>query len=527
MNLSTRLALGYGVLLTLLVGLIAFQLSTAHANSEAGQNLSRVTSRLLLSATDQRHWIDQMEESATKYRISGDTGYIAKFEEFAGRFDEALDRLSSFSLTDEERDRLEALASTWSALRQGDLQLRRFSSVSSGDGSSLIPDVLGDEDGYSRAALQARFDDLRRRTEDLVAASLGAMGSQVRAAHERTRRAELLAWIGAAIALLVSAAVWVRVVRSIRQGLIMLTDGTRRVASGDFQHRLDPDGQDEFAELSRHFNAMTERLAEIDELKQRFVSRISHDLKSPLASMQEANNLLLDELVGPLTEDQHRILGLSRENGRQLAERINSLLEISRLEAGTDRMNFETHDLPGRVQGVADRLSATFLKGNRGLELDLPSGDGTCVCDGERFDQLLENLLDNARRFAPEGTTVHVSLDVLDGQPDDVPEDRWQSLDPAPDAGGVVRLSVTDAGPGVPDGDKERVFGRFVQQNGWRSRDGRGSGLGLALCREVAELHGGAVWVEDAESGGARFTLLLPRRPAGAEEDRSARPARA
>lgn len=519
MRLSTRLAFGYGALLLLLFGLILFHLSTAHANAEAGQQLSRVTSRLLLSATDQRHWIDQMEESASKYRISGDSGYAAKFREYADRFDGALARLRTFSLTEDERDRLAALDASWTVLQEGGLRPRRFGAASSSGGPGTLSDALAREDVVTEAVLRARFDELRDRTEDLVAASLGAVEIQVRAAHERTRRAQLLAWGGSGVALLLSVAVWFWVVRAIRDGLRMLTDGTRRVAAGDFQHRLEPNGQDEFAQLSRDFNAMTRHLAEIDQLKERFVSRISHDLKSPLASMQEAHNLLLDEIVGPLNEDQRRILGLSRENGRELGGRIHRLLEISRLEAGTEGLDFEEHDLAERIRGVADRMDASFVQCGSRLELDLPEAEATCVCDGERFDQLVENLLENARRYAPEGTAVRVSLDVLEKRPGDLPVRRWEALASAGEPGAALRLTVVDAGPGVPDEAKERIFTRFYRENGGpRRAGGGGSGLGLALCREVAELHGGTIWVEDAESGGARFTMLLPRRPAGAGE---------
>lgn len=525
MKLSTKLALGYGLLFSLLLGLILFHFSTAHANAEAGQQLSRVTSRLLTSATEQQHWIDQMEESAAKYRISGDSGYVAKFDEYADRFDGALERLRRFDLTSEERDRLRTLVHTWSVLKQGALRPRRFEPVSPERGSGSMSDLLTDDDVATNASLRVRFDDLRGATENLMTASLSAMEAQVQAARQRTRRAEILAWIGSAIALLVSAGVWIWVVRRIRSGLRILTDGTRRVAEGEFRHRLDPEGQDEFAELSRDFNAMTERLAELDELKDRFVDRISHDLKSPLASMQEANNLLLDELVGPLTEDQRRILGLSRENGRQLSERIGRLLEISRLEAGTEAMDFGRHDLSARIRGVADRLAASFVQADTRLDLDLRADEVPCICDGERIDQLVENLLDNARRYAPPGTVVHVSLDVAETRPADIPADRWNSLDAATATDGAVRLSVTDAGRGVPDEVKEQIFNRFYRQNGVSPGEAGGSGLGLALCREITERHGGTIWVEDAPSGGARFTALLPRRPAGAGDVVSPAPA--
>jgi two-component system sensor histidine kinase GlrK len=332
-----------------------------------------------------------------------------------------------------------------------------------------------------------------------------------------------VAWAGAGAALLLSIVVWFFVVRTISRGLRGLTRATRTVAEGRFDHRLEVEGSDEFAELARDFNSMTERLAELDELKRHFVSRVSHDLKSPLASIQEANNLLLDGLPGELSEDQERLLELSRENGERLGEMISKLLETSRLEAGAETPDLARHDLSQVVREAAERLDPSFRKRGVELELRIPGNDQPAMCDAERVEQLVENLLENARRFAPERSVVRVVLEGVDEGDPDVPAERWRQVQAngtGDGHGGAVLLSVEDAGPGVPEEEKERVFDRFFQSDG-RGRPGGGVGLGLALCREVVAVHGGTIWVEDAPRGGARFRVLLPREPgtvAGGEE---------
>lgn len=561
MKVSTKLALGYGILLALLAGLLVYHVSTVEANAQAGRELSAVTSRLLLTATDQRYWLDQMEESARKFRISGDSGYARQFEAFTGRFDRALGDLEDLSLTARERSELERLETTWLAFQSVEDRLVHSSgrvpfpgdAGPSGDDGDAVPPgrrtagaagarpdsavTSGTEGGATEetdrapAGVASRdtvgrrrilvldrwFGSLRDRTERLVGATRAAMAARVAAADRRARRAGSVAWAGAGAAVLLSVVVWFFVVRTISGGLRGLTRATRTVAEGRFDHRLDVEGNDEFAELARDFNTMTERLGELDELKRHFVSRVSHDLKSPLASIQEANNLLLDGLAGELTENQRRLLQLSRENGERLSGMISKLLETSRLEAGAETPDLARHDLSEVVRKAAQRLDPSFRKRAVELDVQLPPQEQPAMCDAERVEELVENLLENARRFAPERSTVRLVLEAADGRPSDVPGDRWRELraNGGGDPGEAVLLSVEDAGPGVPESEKERVFDRFFQSDG-RGRPGGGVGLGLALCREVVAVHGGTIWVEDGPAGGARFRVLLPRHPEGA-----------
>lgn len=513
MKVSTKLALGYGLLMGLLGALLVYHVSTVEANAAEGRRLSAITSRLLLSATDQRYWLDQMEESATKYRILGDTGYVRKFDDYARRFGEALASFESVSLTAAEEERQARLSATWRAFREATRRPgEEGPSLPSPDGAS--PEARALPRGavvVDSSSLDRWFLRLREQTDSLVAASRAAMETRVRAADRRARRAETVAWIGGGAALLLSGAVWFLVVGRLAGGLRSLTAATREVAEGDFDHRLTAEGEDEFAQLARDFNAMTERLGELDRLKRNFVSRISHDLKSPLASMQEANNLLLDGVAGELSEEQRRFLRLSRENGRRLQGMISKLLGLARLEADVESTDFGRHDLRSRTEAAAERMEPSFRRHDVALELRLPGSPVPVVCDAGQVEQLLDNLLENARRHAPGGSRAWLSLDVLRRGTDGVPARRWRELEPAPGMDEAVRLSVADAGPGVEDAEKERIFGRFQHGEG-EARSG--VGLGLALCREVARAHGGTIWVEDAPAGGAEFVVLLPVRPA-------------
>lgn len=515
MRVSTKLALGYGLLIALLGVLLAYHVSTVKANAAEGRKLSALTARLLLAATDQRYWLDQMEESARKYRILGDSGYARKFEEYAGKFGGALSSFERVSMTPEEAETLSRLADTWRSFRASAATRGLRTGAMASPGASTI--ASGFEPfgaaGESRPALDAWFQDLRRQTDDLMDASRAAMVSRVRAAEGRSQRAEVVAWVGGGAAFVLGGAVWFLVMGRVIGGLESLTLATREVAEGDFTHRMEADGSDEFAQVARAFNGMTERLGELDRLKRDFVSRVSHDLKSPLASMQEANNLLLDGLAGEVTAQQRRFLELSRANGERLRSMISKLLGLSRLEADGDRTQIGPFDLRSLVRSTTERLSPSFHKRRVALSLWLPEDPLPVRCDGGQIEQLLENLLENAQRFAPEGSVVSVTLETLPRGSDDVPARRWDELAPPAEAHEVVRLAVADAGPGIDHADRERVFDRFHYAKG--ASENGGVGLGLTICRGVAQSHGGTIWVEDAPSGGAEFVVLLPLRSAG------------
>ena len=129
---------------------------------------------------------------------------------------------------------------------------------------------------------------------------------------------------------------------------------------------------------------------------------------------------------------------------------------------------------------------------------------------------MLLNLLENATKFTPAGGEVRVSARYVKDRPEDVPEERWLAVRRgAGRAAGVACIEVTDDGPGVPDDDKEMIFERFYQTQAGRKVAGRGVGLGLTICREIVDAHGGTIWVQDAPEGAPRSSCCCRERPCG------------
>lgn len=512
MKVATRLALGFGALIALLVGLLLYQLSMLHGAVQTNRELTATIARLTLTSTDQMGRLDRMEENASKYLVTLEPGYERRHADAVEAFDRTVSDLLTLPLTGAERVEVDRLAALWEDHLQRGPSLEERAVH-----TSRLIDL-----SRPLAELAAEADVLRGQTRRVAEASREAITATVRQSAQAAWRAERISWVAAVAALLMGLLVSWRIVRSISDSLGRLKEGTRRVADGDFSYRLDSSRDDEFAQLARDFNVMTRRLGELDRAKRDFLSQVSHDLKTPLASMQETNQLLLEELVGPLEEKQRELLRLNLRSARRLSAMIAKLLDLARMDAGVLEYDFGRHDLVPLVRLVVDEYGPRGRERGVDVTAVLPARPLHAECDADRMVQLAANLVENAVKFSPRGGEVRVSLsdvDLSSAGPDPSgnggrvsPEDGTQTgLAPESESSHAVILSVADRGPGVSAGDKERIFERFHQGRNGRGAADRGVGLGLALCREVAAAHGGWVWVEDRPGGGSVFLARLPR----------------
>ena len=473
-SVGSRLAAAFAVHVAILIVLLIFHVGTIRESVRAGHELSETSARLYASSTEQVARLDQLQETLSKYVVTADTGYLAKFEQVSNEVTASLERLATLPLDERERHELRRMEDAWNHLRERARPLRQ--------GDVAAP-FLAD----SAAVLAPLFTVLYQRVGSLEAASQAALTDRLAASADSAARAERVSWAAAAVALLLSILVPGLFVRSMSRELKALQAGTRAVARGDFDYRLPIGRTREFAQLAGDFNTMTRRLGELDSMQREFLSRVSHDLKTPLASMRETVNVLLDEIAAPLTPQQRTLLLLNRESGERLAAMIAKLLNLSALEAGTPAV-LTPHDV-GDIARSAGHAAAIAGR-ERGIRVVVDADPDAIVrCDAERVRQLFDNLLENALKFSPEGGTIDVSVRTIDDQ---------------------VAITVRDEGPGVPEEERERIFERFFQAKEGRSVPGRGVGLGLTICREIAHLHGGSIGVESSEGRGAAFRVLLP-----------------
>ncbi len=500
MKVATRLVTGSSLLLALFGGAVAYQLSLVHRMAALNRDLVATRFQAAVAALDLTRRLDELEEYGRKFLVTHDVAYAERVTEARAACARDLAELGSLAPSGDEATVILSLDASW----------RRFPlAVAPADEIAEQLDGLG----ASRVeqGLVQPIAELHRQAWTATTTIQNSIESRVADSTRATRSAERISLAVVAAACVLGGAVVILTVRSIDAPLRRLTEATRIVAQGDFSQRLETGRGDEFSLLAADFNSMVDRLGELDRLKRRFISHVSHELKTPLVAMQETNRLLLEGTTGPLTEKQRRLLELNLQGAGRLAAMIANLLDLSRAEAGAMTYGFASNDLAALVERAAADFEA--LAGERGVRLEVRPSPRPVVaeCDADRTLQVLHNLLDNALKFSPPGATVGVAADLADPPPAGVPQRVRRLLAAAPRDCSYARLAVSDHGPGVADADKEAIFERFHQLDGGRSKPG-GVGLGLAICREIVRAHGGSIWIADTPGGGCTAMVLLPQR---------------
>lgn len=227
----------------------------------------------------------------------------------------------------------------------------------------------------------------------------------------------------------------------------------------------------------------------LEAVRDEWTHLLVHDLRSPLVSVI-GNLELVDEMIE--TDDQqydiHEGVKVACRSARSLLNMVNSLLDISKLEAGKETLELLPVSLPHLAESVQIEFSPITLQAGLNLDVIAPPDLPQVLGDRAKLQRVFVNLVDNAIKFTPDGGSITIQMAETSGK---------------------VRVSITDTGPGIPEEQHHAIFDRFAQLPGSRTRRS-GTGLGLTLCKLVVEAHGGRIWVETPPDGGSRFVLTLP-----------------
>jgi signal transduction histidine kinase len=253
-----------------------------------------------------------------------------------------------------------------------------------------------------------------------------------------------------------------------------------------------------------------------NQAKSQFLANMSHELRTPLNHIVGFTELVVDQHFGSLNETQLEYLQDVLSSSRHLLSLINDILDLSKIEAG--KMALETG--PVNPEDVLTRsllmIKQSAQKKNIQLVTELEQLPDTIEADERKVKQILYNLLSNATKFTPQDGTITLQSRLVSGKLDPIPPS--EEMQPGtllstdfPDASLFLMVTVADTGVGLEAKDCERIFEQFEQVDGTLSRKYEGTGLGLALTRDLVHLHGGRIWVESPGPGkGTRFHFLLP-----------------
>lgn len=297
-------------------------------------------------------------------------------------------------------------------------------------------------------------------------------------------------------ALLLSWAFGVYLAGSVTQGIRTLAAGARQMAEGDLGVRVHLPVDDEVGDLAQAFNQMAtqveaafQRQRELESARRDLMGAISHDLRTPLASLQAMVEALADGVVSDAATTQ-RYLRTMQAEIHHLNALINDLFELSQLDAGVLRLHLQ----PSKVEALlaATVAAAQMQAEQKALQL-VSQSDVTLspvMADPIRVQQVLTNLVQNAIRHTPDGGLVRLE---------------------ARDAGRMIEFSVVDTGEGIAERNLEHVFERFFRGDPARTRAPGGVGLGLAIARGLVEAHGGQIRAESTLGRGTAFRFTLPK----------------
>ncbi len=315
---------------------------------------------------------------------------------------------------------------------------------------------------------------------------------------------------------------------SVAQRVDLIMQAMKRVAQGNLAERVAPSGNDEIDVLARQFNTMVKKLEQddhtirdlnvnleqkvglrtrqlsaskrtlqksfrklkdYDRVKTEFFANVSHELRTPLTMILAPVERILQTESEGMPPDVVSRLETVRINGHRLLKLINQLLDFAKLEAGHAQLKISHFDVNALVHELTEAMRPLAEHRDLQLGVALDQRIPPFGADQEKIDTVISNLLSNAMKFTPPGGTIHVETSL---------------------EGDRVRVAVTDTGVGIAPKNHARIFERFFQVDGSSSRERAGTGLGMALSKELVEMHGGMMSLESELGKGSRFWITLP-----------------
>ena len=301
-------------------------------------------------------------------------------------------------------------------------------------------------------------------------------------------------------ALVVAMLLVLLISQSLTRPLTQLASAAEDIAAGNYSRRVSIKGQDEIGMLGSAFNRMGEAVERARKVQRDFLANVSHELKTPLTSLIGFSQALVDGSL--LNENERtRAATIVHEESERVLRMAQELLDLARVEAGSISLHITAVDLGGQLQQELEIVRPRARARELSLNLNVPDDIPPVAADQERLHQILDNLLDNAVKYAPVGSTINAAARL---------------------SGGSVETVVSNPA-GVHRPDPDRMFDRFYRADPSRSAAAGGVGLGLSISRELAAAMKGRLWADFDDSGNLRMHLMLPAaRDARVEPDPAA-----
>ena len=416
-----------------------------------------------------------------KFFVSRDKTYFRQFKTLGEEFEKRMTELASLADTPRKKELLARVRALQSHYR------KFFDDTAGPTGSRIVPER---EIARLRAERDRSTSETAQRLRDLTKVASTERDERlvrIEAISVRTANAILVSLIVAVMMVIVISAFNTH---SVSAPISRLREKTKAVAGGNFGEPLHIPSPPEIRELADAFNAMCDRLRELDQMKIDYIGHLSHELRTPLTAIKEASSMLQEGLFAALPERERELQGLIREECERLIRSVNRLLDFSMMESGMMPLTLQDAELQPIVEKNLQRFSPLAQRKNTTLQVRIPPELPRLRMDTEKIDVVLENLLSNALKFTPDGGLITITA-------------RHRA-----DAN-RVEVSVSDTGRGIPESGLKEVFEKFRRVDDGKGAV-RGTGLGLAIVKHIINAHGGHVWAESEFGKGSTFTFSLP-----------------
>jgi len=293
-------------------------------------------------------------------------------------------------------------------------------------------------------------------------------------------------WLAALAAILVAIVLGLVFSRLVTSPIKQLTLSAKSVASGDFSQRVQQKSRDEVGELSTAFNSMAEQLEKKEQSRRQLLADITHELRTPLSIVQGNMEAWLDGVVTPTPEH----IATAHDEVILLSRLITDLRDLSLAESGHLKLSQSATSLDEIISAEVSGIESRATQKQILISPEPLSGLPSVFIDSDRIRQVLHNLLDNALHYTPAGGTIKIGASSA--------------------SVGWITVCVSDSGSGISPEGLPYIFSHFYKadksRHGWHS----GSGIGLAIVKQLVEAHGGKVWVESEVGRGSTFSFTLP-----------------
>ncbi len=331
-------------------------------------------------------------------------------------------------------------------------------------------------------------DDIIKQLKNIRQTSENNIFAKIMDLNEQGDKARNVSIMISVLALSIGLIIAIIITRSIKKPLDVMRAKTVEISQGNFRGDLEVISPPVIAELATAINTMCHKLQEVDDIKSNFFSHMSHELRTPLASIKEGTTILLDGLGGEVSEKQQRILKIIVQESNRMIDLVNSLLDLSKMEAGMLKYQFTLTDISTLANKAVESLAPLAEAKSISIENKINALQPVKM-DQEMMQQVFRNIIGNAIKFTSENGSIKLEADVKEN---------------------FVEVAVQDTGIGIAEEDLERIFLKFQQILPAKGEKIKGTGLGLATVKEIIIAHGGKVWVTSQVGQGSTFYIILP-----------------